>query len=99
MLDAIACDATGRRFQKGSRCEIINVPHATSRAELGKWIQIMKVWPESRMVLAHDDKPILYRTNRNGRRVTTQDPRCVQTFYSMDDLKVWIDPTPVNAQQ
>ena len=92
MRNAIALDATGRRFQKGSRCEIIHVSHKSSRNELGKWIQITKVWPEARQVLAHDDKPVVYRTNRNGRRVTQQDPRCVQTFYSMDDLKVWIDP-------
>jgi hypothetical protein len=39
-------------------------------------------------VWAHDDKPPRFRINRNGRRVTDYDPRCIQTIYSFEQLRV-----------
>lgn len=32
---------------------------------------------------AHDDEPVTYKTNRNGRRVVDSDPSCIQSIYGM----------------
>ena len=43
--------------------------------------------PETRQVWAHDDKPLSFRINRNGRRVTDYDSRGIQTIYSFEQLR------------
>lgn len=72
-------------FERGQRCEIV-----TSRfpADIGKRIVVTRVNLEFRSVWAHDDKPIRYRINRNGRKVVDYDPRCIETGYGFDQLKV-----------
>jgi len=51
----------------------------------------LKVNPDFCSVWAHDDKPVKYRTNRNGRRVVDYDPRCIQTLYGIEQLRI-VDP-------
>ncbi len=78
-------------FLPGQRCEIIGVPYAHNSANAGKRIIIVKVNPDFCSVWAHDDKPVKYRTNRNGRRVVDYDPRCIQTLYGIEQLRI-VDP-------
>jgi hypothetical protein len=75
-------------FRPGQRCEIIAVQSAHKEADIGKRIVIVKVNPDFRSVWAHDDKPVKYRTNRNGRRVTDYDPRCIQSVYGFEQLRI-----------
>lgn len=78
-------DATAAPFEPGQRCEV-----ATSRfpSDVGRRIVVTKVNRDFRSVWAHDDKPIRYRTNRNGRRVVDYDPRCVESIYGFEQLKI-----------
>lgn len=55
---------------------------------IGKKVIITEVRPDTRQVWAHDDKPIRYRMNRNGRKVVDHDPRCIHSIYGFDDLKI-----------
>ncbi|MGT2457720.1 hypothetical protein ACU4GI_32990 [Cupriavidus basilensis] len=86
----LATDASGKVFRQGARCEVIAVHHPALQADLRKWIVVDRIHAAERVVWAHDDKPITYRTNRAGRRVIATDPRSIQTLYGMDELKVWI---------
>ena len=70
----------------GSRCQIISVHHRCMNKALGRVVVVVKVLKNS--VLAHDDKPLTYRTNRAGRRVVSNDPRCIQTFYGIEQLRL-----------
>ena len=72
-------------FAPGLRCQIVSVHHRCFLKDLGRIVVVVGVVGES--VIAHDDRPITYRTNRNGRRVVDSDPRCVQTFYGKDQLR------------
>ena len=51
-------------------------------------IEYLTEHPDTRQVWAHEDKPVTYRTNRAGRRVVDHDPRCIQSIYSFDDLRI-----------
>lgn len=75
-------------FRAGQRCEIISVHHSAFSSNIGRKIIITKVSAETRQVWAHDDKPPRFRINRNGRRVIDYDPRCIQTIYSFEQLRV-----------
>jgi hypothetical protein len=79
---------TPGEFRPGQRCEIISVHHAAFSSDIGCKIIITRVSPDTRQVWAHDDKPPRFRINRNGRRVTDYDPRCIQTIYSFEQLRV-----------
>jgi hypothetical protein len=72
----------------GSRCVIAAVHHPCFRRDIGKVIIVDKVYPDHGSVLAHNDEPIRYRVNRAGRRVVDHDPRCIQTYYSIDALRL-----------
>lgn len=56
--------------------------------DVGKRIVIVKVNHEFRSVWAHADKPVTYRTNRNGRRVIDHDPSCIQSAYRIEQLRI-----------
>ncbi|MDD5112917.1 MAG: klcB [Methylobacter sp.] len=75
-------------FCVGQRCKIVNVHHPVFAKEIGKQIIITKVSQDTRQVWAHDDKPPTYRINRNGRRVIEHNPKCVQTIYGFDNLRI-----------
>ncbi len=75
-------------FRPGVRCEIVSVHHPCFLRDIGKVIVVTKVSADTRQVWAHDDRPVTYKVNRNGRRVVDSDPRCVQTVYGMDGLRV-----------
>ena len=75
-------------FRVGQRCEIESVHHPVFAKEIGKQIIITKVSHGTRQVWAHDDKPPKYRINRNGHRVIDYDPRCIQTIYGFDNLRI-----------
>lgn len=75
-------------FHPGVRCEIISVHHSCFSRDIGKVVVVTKVCAETRQVWAHDDKPVTYKVNRNGRRIVDSDPRCIQTVYGMDCLQV-----------
>ena len=75
-------------FRPGARCEVVSVHHHVFKKEIGKKVIITKVSHDTRQVWAHDDRPARYRTNRNGRRVTEYDPRCVESCYSFDQLRI-----------
>lgn len=72
----------------GSRCQIVSVYHRSQLNTLGRVVVVVKVNPEFNSVWAHDDKPVTYRTNRAGRRVIDHDPRCIQSIYSLDQLRL-----------
>lgn len=73
--------------EPGQRYRIVKVHHACFEKSIGKIVVIAKVFPGGRSVFAHDDRPVTYRRNRNGRMVVDYDPRCVQTVYGMDSLE------------
>jgi hypothetical protein len=75
-------------FRPGVRCEIVSVHHPCFSRDVGKVIVVTKVSADTRQVWAHDDRPVTYKINRNGRRVVDSDPRCIQTVYGMDGLRV-----------
>ena len=75
-------------FRPGVRCEIVSVHHPCFSRDIGKVIVVTKVSADTRQVWAHDDRPVTYKVNRNGRRVVDSDPRCIQTVYGMDGLRV-----------
>lgn len=76
------------QFHPGQRCEIVSVHHRVFERDIGKRIIITKVHADTRQVWAHDDKPVRYRINRNGRRVVECDPACIQSIYSFDALRI-----------
>lgn len=75
-------------FRPGVRCEIISVHHPCFSSAIGKVVFVTKVSADTLQVWAHDDRPVTYKANRNGKRVVDSDPRCIQTVYSMDGLRV-----------
>jgi len=75
-------------FRPGVRCEIVAASHPSASRDVGKRVIVDRVNPEYGSVWAHDDKPVTYRTNRAGRRVVDHDPRCIQTIYGVDQLRV-----------
>jgi hypothetical protein len=79
-------------FRPGARCEVVSVHHHAFKGEVGKKIIITKVSHDTRQVWAHDDRPPRYRVNRNGRKVTEYDPRCVQSCYGFDQLRLLSSP-------
>jgi len=72
----------------GARCQIVSVHHSAMRHYLGRVIVVVKVNPDFGSVWAHDDKPVTYRTNRFGRRVIASDPRCIQSIYGFEQLRL-----------
>lgn len=75
-------------FRLGVRCEVVSVHHPCFSGDVGKVIIVTKVSADSRQVWAHDDKPVTYKLNRNGRRVVDSDPRGIQSIYGMEALRV-----------
>lgn len=74
--------------QPGQRWRIVSVHHPCFNKDIGKVIVITKANHVMRSVFAHDDRPVTYRKNRNGRMVVSYDPRCVQTIYGWDSLEM-----------
>lgn len=77
-------------FQPGMRCRIVSVHHPCFSSDVGKIIVVTKVSSSTRQVWAHDDKPVKYRINRNGQCVTDYDPRCIQSLYGFEQLRLLI---------
>lgn len=77
-------------FGPGQRCEIVSVHHPVFAKEIGKRVIITKVCPDTRQVFAHEDRPVTYKLNRAGRRVVDSDPRCIQSIYGFEQLRVLI---------
>ncbi|MGZ8181799.1 MAG: klcB [Methylobacter sp.] len=75
-------------FRVGQRCQIISMHHPVFAKEIGKVVIVTKVNPANRSVWAHDDKPTKFRINRNGRQVIEYDPRCIQSGYGFDQLRI-----------
>lgn len=71
----------------GGRCQIIAVRWPEQIKTLGKYIKIVRVYRESKTVLAHFDEPVTYRLNSRGRQIIERDPSCIQSFYSFDEIK------------
>lgn len=78
----------GVSFERGQRCEVVSVHHPVFNHYIGRRIIITKVSPETRQVWAHDDRPVTYKTNRQGRRVIDSDPSCIQSIYGFDQLRL-----------
>jgi hypothetical protein len=74
--------------EPGQRWKVIKVHHPCFEKSLGKIVVITKVCPGKRSVFAHDDRPVTYRKNRNGRMVVAYDPKCVETVYGVDSLEM-----------
>jgi len=72
----------------GQRWRIVSVHHPCFDKDIGKIIVITRTCHGTRNVFAHDDKPVTYRKNRNGRMVVDYDPRCVETVYGWDSLEI-----------
>nr|BCU00952.1 hypothetical protein [uncultured bacterium] len=81
-------DAEAVPFAPGMRCEVSSVHHPCLSRDIGKRVVITKVNLEFRSVWAHEDKPVTYRTNRNGRRVVDHDPRCIESVYGFEQLHI-----------
>ncbi|CAE6823659.1 Protein KlcB [Paraburkholderia aspalathi] len=77
---------TDGRVELRMRYRVTRVHHPCFSRDVGK-VVIADRFAGRGMVWAHDDKPITYRTNRNGRRVVDFDPSCVQSLYNVDDLE------------
>ena len=75
-------------FHPKQRCQVISVHHRVFESNIGKYVIVTQVFPDTRQVLAHDDAPVKYRKNRKGVRVVAYDPRCVQSYYGYDQLRV-----------
>ncbi|KKO51979.1 hypothetical protein XI25_21100 [Paenibacillus sp. DMB20] len=79
------------QFMSGQVCEIIkNDPRHGTMPKLfpdriGERIVIAKIVGD--YAWCHDDKPVKYRINKNGKRVVEFDPRCVTSPYPLDQLK------------
>lgn len=73
-------------FFPGQVCTIVGVHHFCFVRDIGKRVVIVKVSPDFNSVWAHDDRPIRYRTNRQGRQVIDFDPRCIQHCISIQYL-------------
>lgn len=58
---------------------------------IGERVVIAQVSPGDPWVWAYDAKPATYRLNRNGKRVCEFDPRCVQSVYHKDSLRILED--------
>ena len=74
-------------FRSGQRCEIISVHHPVFSSEIGRKIITTKVFADTRQGWAHHDGPARCRINRNGRRITDYDPRCIQSIYRVEQLR------------
>ena len=75
-------------FFKGVRCQIKSVHHPVFAKDIGKKVVVTRVAADTRQVFAHEDRPVTYNINRNGRRVVESDPRCIESIYSMDALRI-----------
>lgn len=75
-------------FKVGLRCEVMSVHHPVFKKEIGKMVIVTKVNLDTGSVWVHEDRPITYRKNRKGRTVVQSDPRCIESIYSMDELRV-----------
>jgi hypothetical protein len=75
-------------FRPGQRCQVVSTHHPCFQDTVGKVVIVTRVNPAHRSVWAHDDKPVTYRTSRNGRKVVHSDPRCIETIYGMDALRI-----------
>ena len=80
--------APTEKFFKGVRCQIKSVHHPVFAKDIGKKLVVTRVSAETRQVFAHEDRPVTYKINRSGRRVVDSDPRCVESIYSMDALRI-----------
>lgn len=72
-------------FWAGRRCEIVEVHNQCFKKDIGKVVVVVSAKEE--LVWAHDDRPITYRKNRGGKMVVASDPKCIQTVYSMKQLR------------
>lgn len=86
----------GSAFGVGTRCRVERVLWKSFLKEVGTYIIITKVHPDTRQVWAHADKPVTYRRNARGRLVVDIDPRCIENCYSMDDLTIQPQETTQN---
>lgn len=84
-------DAEAVPFVPGMRCEVVNVQHPCFSHYNGRRVILVKVHADTRQAWAHEDAPVTYRINRNGRRVVDRDPRCIQSIYSFDQLRPLTD--------
>ena len=75
-------------FYVGARCEITKTHSLCFAKDVGKVVVVATISLDSRQVFAYDDRPIAYRINRAGKRVVASDPRCIQTIYGMDCLRI-----------
>lgn len=66
----------------------MSVHHPCFDKDIGKVIIVKKVNLDTGSVWAHDDKPVTYRKNRRGRTVVQSDPQCIETIYSMGQLRI-----------
>jgi hypothetical protein len=80
---------TGSPVALGQRYEIRREPPRDS--ENGKIVIVSRFSSDPNMVWAYEDKPARYRKNRAGRRVMDFDPRCIESPYSLDELRIVAD--------
>lgn len=73
-------------FYPGLVCEIVSVHHPAFSYLIGERVVVIRVIDGER-VWAHDDKPVTFRTNRNGQTVVDFDPRGAQTTYGFAQLR------------
>lgn len=81
-------------FWPGLRCEITSADRF-SQKDIGKFVVVVRVNPETGTVWTHDDEPPKYRTNRKGRRVTVYNPKNIHSPRSIRELT----PAPIDKQQ
>lgn len=90
VVPALSAPSEPDAFRPGQRCQVVSAHHPCFQDALGKVVIVTKVNPAHGSVWAHDDKPVTYRTNRNGRKVVHSDPRCIETIYGMDALRILV---------
>jgi hypothetical protein len=82
-------DINGAPLRVNSRC-VVAFPEQSlqTRSMAGQFLRIAKLSPKHGYVWVYTDKPVTYRTNRNGRRVIDHDPRCIQSPMAADSLRL-----------
>jgi hypothetical protein len=74
-------------FVRGAKCQIIQVHWRWDVRKLGKVVVLTHVDHELGACFAYNDEPVTYRLNRKGRKIIDHDPSCIQSVYSLDDLR------------
>lgn len=77
-------------FHKGQKCIVVQSSSFIPTWRAGTRVIVVSSHPKTRNCFVYEDRPITYKTNRQGRKIVDYDPVCFQTVMSWDKLEpVW----------